>query len=134
MVNTAREHNDGPWKRYEELLDRSKDLPVVAALYEVRQVWARRLGVSDSHHVTELAADARKVCELLGIDAPAIETEAAQDIPTPKSRELLTEKSGADTEPKTALKSTPPRATVRTAKAATAIPPRRSSRKRNRSH
>jgi hypothetical protein len=106
----------------------------VAALYEVRQVWARRLGVSDTHHVTEQAADARKVCELLGIDDPAIETEAAQDIPTPKSWELLTEKSGADTEPKASPTRTPPKATVRCGKAATLIPPRRSARKRNRSH
>lgn len=128
-----RDHDDGPWKRYEELLARSKDLPIVAALHEVTQVWSRRLGGSDTHHVTEQAADARKVCELLGIDAPAIETEAAQAIPTPKSWESLTEESGADTESKATLKSAPPKATVRSAKAVTSVPPGRSARKRNRS-
>jgi hypothetical protein len=117
-----REHDDGPWKRYEELLDRSKDLPVVAALHEVTQVWARRLGGSDTHHVTAQAADARKVCELLGIDAPAIETEAAQAIPTPKSWASLTEGSPTGTD-----------ALAAASKAATAVTPSRSARKRNRS-
>jgi|GEM_PF-1415172 len=128
-----REHDDGPWKRYEELLDRSTDLPVVAALHEVTQVWSRRLGGSDTHHVTEQAADARKVCELLGIDAPAIDSEAATAIPTPKSWASLTESSPTDTAAQ-APASTPSRKpTVRSAKAATAVPPSRSARKRNRS-
>jgi len=128
-----REHDDGPWKRYEELLARSKDLPIVAALHEVTQVWSRRLGGSDTHHVTEQAADARKVCELLGIDVPAIETEAATAIPTPKTWASLAESSDSDTEAPTTLKSTPPKATARSAKAATSVPPSRSARKRNRS-
>lgn len=128
-----REHDDGPWKRYEELLARSTDLPIVAALHEVTQVWSRRLGGSDTHHVTEQAADARKVCELLGIDAPAIETEAAQAIPTPKSWTALTEQSGTEPESKASPTRTPPKTTVRSAKAATSVPPSRSARKRNRS-
>jgi len=128
-----REHDDGPWKRYEELLDRSTDLPVVAALHEVTQVWSRRLGGSDTHHVTEQAADARKVCELLGIDASAIDSEAAMAIPIPKSWASLTERSPTETEAQ-APASTPARkTTVRSAKAATAVPPSRSARKRNRS-
>ncbi|MFO0855935.1 MAG: ParB/RepB/Spo0J family partition protein [Phycisphaerales bacterium] len=128
-----REHHDGPWKRYEELLDRSTDLPIVAALHEVTQVWSRRLGGSDTHHVTEQAADARKVCELLGIDASAIDSEAATAIPTPKSWASLTERSPAETDAQ-APASTPSRKpTVRSAKAATAVPPSRSARKRNRS-
>jgi ParB/RepB/Spo0J family partition protein len=128
-----REHDDGPWKRYEELLARSKDLPIVAALHEVTQVWSRRLGGSDTHHVTEQAADARKVCELLGIDAPAIETEAATAIPTPKSWAALTEESDTKTESEAGPTRTLPKATVRSAKAATSVPPSRSARKRNRS-
>jgi hypothetical protein len=128
-----REHDDGPWKRYEELLDRSTDLLVVAALHEVTQVWSRRLGGSDTHHVTEQAADARKVCELLGIDAPAIETEAAQAIPTPKSWASLTESSPADTAAQVPASTPSRKPTVRSAKAATAVPPNRPARKRNRS-
>lgn len=128
-----REHDDGPWKRYEELLDRSKDLPIVAALHEVTQVWSRRLGGSDTHHVTEQAADARKVCELLGIDAPAIETEAAEAIPTPKSWASLTESSPTDTGAQASASARSRKPTVRSAKAATAVPPSRTARKRNRS-
>lgn len=128
-----REHDDGPWKRYEELLNRSNDLPIVAALHEVTQVWTRRLGGSDPHHVTEQAADARKVCELLGIDVPAIETEAATAIPTPKSWASLAESppSAAQSQAPAANQSQKP--LIRSAKTATAVPPSRSSPKRNRS-
>ncbi|MGD9689159.1 MAG: ParB/RepB/Spo0J family partition protein [Phycisphaerales bacterium] len=80
-----RDHDDEPWKRYEQLRDRKAGLPVVAALHEVVQVWARRLGGSDTHHVAEQAADARRMCELLGIDAAAIDKEATSAIPTPSS-------------------------------------------------
>ncbi len=82
-----RDHDDSAWKRYEELLARSKDLPLVTALHEVVQVWTRRLSGSDTHHVTEQAADARRICELLGLDAKALDAEAAQAVPTPKSWE-----------------------------------------------
>lgn len=99
-----REHDDGPWKRYEELLDRKQDLPVVTALHEVAQVWGRRLSGSDTHHVTEQAADARKVCELLGIDASGIDAEAEQAIPTPKGWAAL------ETESATKKEEPPPNA------------------------
>ena len=83
------QHHDDPWKRYEGLHDRTADLPVIAALREVAQVWTRRLSGSDKHHVTEQAADAKRVCELLGLDAVGIEIEAKRVIPTPKSWEAL---------------------------------------------
>ena len=126
-----REHDDGPWKRYEELLARSKDLPVAAALHEVSQVWARRLGGSDTHHVTEQAADARRVCELLGLDASAIDTEAATAIPTPKAWASMIESSSAKS---AAGKGQAKLTSSRSAKAATPIPPSRSATKRRRSH
>lgn len=88
-----RDHDDGPWKRYEELLARSKDLPVPVALHEVVQVWARRLGGSNPHVTTEQAADARRICDLLGIDAKSIDTEAEQAVPTPKSWATLEQSS-----------------------------------------
>lgn len=125
-----RDHDDGPWKRYEELLSRSKDLPLVTALHEVVQVWARRLGGPDTHHVTEQAADARKVCELLGIDAPAIETEAAQTIPTPKSWASLSERSASISGAQGPAAKPSREPTVRSAKAASSVPPSRSSRTR----
>lgn len=115
-----REHDDGPWKRYEELLDRTSGLPVVTALHEVVQVWTRRLSGSDTHHVTEQAADARRICELLGIDAKAIDAEAAQVIPTPKSWASLSD-------PTAQVGECPFDATP----APTPTPPRRKSRSRS---
>lgn len=79
-----RDHDETPWTRYEELRLRKSGLPVVTALHEVVQVWSRRLGGSDTHHVTEQATDARRISGLLGLDAAAIEAEAARVIPTPK--------------------------------------------------
>ncbi len=80
-----RDHGDEPWTRYEQLRLRKGSLPVTTALHEVVQVWASRLGGSHTHHITEQAADARRICAILGIDAAAIETDAAVEIPTPAS-------------------------------------------------
>jgi len=126
-----REYDDGPWKRYDELLDRNKDLPVVAALHEVTQVWTRRLSGSDTHHVTEHATDAKRVCELLGLDAVAIEIEAAQTIATPKS--WAAEPEHVEPAPKAAptMSAPSPQVQVRSKKAASAVPPRRSAKRRS---
>lgn len=84
-LRADREHDDSAWKRYDDLRSRKGALPVVSALHEVSQVWLRRLGGSDTHVVTEQASDARRIGELLGLDLKAIEDEAANAIPTPKS-------------------------------------------------
>jgi ParB/RepB/Spo0J family partition protein len=88
-----RDHDDDAWARYEKLRLREGALPVPTALHEVVQVWASRLGGSDTHHVTEQANDARRICGLLGIDGAAIEEQAAQEIPTPKSWAALDDNS-----------------------------------------
>jgi ParB/RepB/Spo0J family partition protein len=93
-----RDHDDSPWKRYDQLRERKGALPLVTALHEVVQVWTRRLGGSDTHFVTEQAQDARRIGELLGIDLKAIEAEAAHAIPTPKSWDSLGDKTPALTE------------------------------------
>lgn len=84
-----RDHSDEAWTRYEKLRLREGTQPVPIALHEVVQVWAARLGGSDTHHVTEQAADARRFCAILGIDGAALEEQAALEIPTPKSWEAL---------------------------------------------
>lgn len=84
-VRTERDHDASPWSRYEELQLRTVGVPVVTALHEVVQVWCQRLAGPDPHHVTEQAADARRMCELLGFDFAVYEADAAQAIPTPKS-------------------------------------------------
>jgi len=102
-----REHDDTPWKRYEELIDRKQGLPIVVAMQEVAQVWARRLSGSDTHHVTEQAADARRVCELLGFDTKTVETEAEQAIPTPKGWAAMKD-DGQDSTEEPPFDPTPP--------------------------
>jgi hypothetical protein len=49
------------------------------------QVWISLLSGSDTHHVTEQAHDARRMCGLLGIDDATIQEQAEKEIPTPKS-------------------------------------------------
>jgi ParB/RepB/Spo0J family partition protein len=84
-VRTERHHDASPWSRYAELQLRTAGVPVVTALHEVVQVWCQRLAGPDPHHVTEQAADARRMCELLGIDFAEYESDAAMAVPTPKS-------------------------------------------------
>jgi hypothetical protein len=48
--------------------------------------------------VTEQAADARRICELLGIDAKSIDTEAEQAIPTPKGWAALSVSGSSEVE------------------------------------
>jgi ParB/RepB/Spo0J family partition protein len=88
-----RDHDQAAWNRYEELRTRNGGLPIVTALHEVVQVWTRRLGGSDTHHVTEQATDARNICTILDVDAAEIEALAAKEIPTPKSWAALTDGS-----------------------------------------
>lgn len=95
---TDREHDDSPWKRYEELRGSKTKAPVVAALQEVAQVWSRRLGGSNSHIVTEQAVDARRMSALLGLDVNTINAEAEKAIPTPKSWAALADDSAREPE------------------------------------
>jgi ParB/RepB/Spo0J family partition protein len=80
-----RDHERTPWTRYEELRVKKGSQPIVTALLEVVQVWARRLGGSDTHHVTEQADDARRIGGILALDIAGIEAEAVRVIPTPKA-------------------------------------------------
>ncbi len=84
-TRTDREHDDSPWKRYEHLRARRDAVPLVTALHEVVQVWTRRLGGMDPRHVTQQAADARRIATLLGLDIEQFEKAAKATIPTPKS-------------------------------------------------
>lgn len=122
-----RDHDDSPWKRYDQLRERKGASPVVTALHEVVQVWTRRLSGSDTHFVTEQAHDARHIAALLGIDLEPIETEAANAIPTPKSWGSLGDKTAALTEePPFDVTPSAPRPVVRTK------PARRSKRRKAR--
>ena len=56
-----------------------------AAMLAVVQVWIKRLNIQGDHTVTTQAADARRMCEILGLDFLALFTEARRAIPQPKS-------------------------------------------------
>jgi ParB/RepB/Spo0J family partition protein len=80
-----RVHGKEAWERYEALIARKAESPVLAALFEVTRVWAARLGNPLTHTVLEQGQDARKMCRLMGISYGVFESEAITAIPTPKS-------------------------------------------------
>jgi len=82
------------WKEYDSLRGSDPLQEFAAALFAVAQVWIKRLNIQGSHTVTAQAADARRMCHILGLDFAAIESEAVKAIPQPKSWAAL-----ADTRP-----------------------------------
>jgi ParB/RepB/Spo0J family partition protein len=73
------------WKEYDSLRESETNHEAAAALLAVVQVWIKRLNIQGGHTVTAQAADARRMCQLLGLDFAAIEAEAVRTIPQPKS-------------------------------------------------
>jgi ParB/RepB/Spo0J family partition protein len=73
------------WKEYDSLRESETTQEAAAALLAVVQVWIKRLNIQGGHTVTAQAADARRMCQLLGLDFAAIEAEAVKAIPQPKS-------------------------------------------------
>jgi len=73
------------WKEYDSLRESETTQEAAAALLAVAQVWIKRLNIQGSHTVTAQAADARRMCQILGLDFPAIGAEAVRAIPQPKS-------------------------------------------------
>ncbi|GFO80599.1 MAG: hypothetical protein A49_02260 [Methyloceanibacter sp.] len=73
------------WKEYDSLRDADPIQQAAAALLSVVQVWIRRLNIQTSHNVAAQASDARRMCEILGLDFAAIEADARRAIPDPKS-------------------------------------------------
>jgi hypothetical protein len=79
------------WKEYDALRVADPLHEAAAALIAVAQVWIKRLNVQGSHTVIAQAADARRICEIIGLDFAAIEAEAVKAIPKPKSWSDLAE-------------------------------------------
>ena len=80
-----RQFGDDPWDRYDRLRQSAADVRVAQSVHEVLQIWVRRLVVQNNNRIEFQAAEARRMCEILGIDFAAIETEAVQVLPEPKS-------------------------------------------------
>jgi len=73
------------WKEYDALRESEPNHEGAAALLAVVQVWIKRLNIQGGHTVTAQAEDARRMCQILGVDFLALFTEARRAIPQPKS-------------------------------------------------
>ena len=79
------------WKEYDSLRDAEPVQQAATALLSVAQVWVRRLNLQSSYNVAAQASDARRMCQILGLDFAAIDAEAVKVIPQPKSWASLNE-------------------------------------------
>ena len=79
------------WKEYDSLRESEPNHEAAAALVAVVQVWIKRLNIQGGHTVSAQAEDARRMCQILGLDFAAIEAEAVTAIPQPKSWASLNE-------------------------------------------
>lgn len=86
-----RESGTDSWTLYEQHAAASLEDRVAKALEELVPVWTRRVSGVDGHSANPKAADARRVCALLGIDASAIDAEAVQELPEPKAWASMSE-------------------------------------------
>jgi len=86
------------WKEYDSLRESEPIQECAAALFAVAQVWIKRLNIQGSHTATAQAADARRMCQILGLDFAAIEVEAVRAIPQPKSWAAMADDSRSPTE------------------------------------
>ena len=74
-----------PWEQFDKLRETDADARAATAVHAVLPVWIRRLVVQDRHQIGFQAVEAQRMCELLGIDYAAIETEAVRTLLQPKS-------------------------------------------------
>lgn len=79
-------HTDGDaWSEHDRIRGRSEGNRTIHAIRELSPIWARRLSGVDGSTAAAQAADAKRICAVIGLDASAIEIEAAKVIPMPKS-------------------------------------------------
>jgi ParB/RepB/Spo0J family partition protein len=72
------------WTEYEKIREIKQADRTAASLLDLAEIWRRRLSGTDGSTASTQAADAKRMCAILGIDYAAIETEAATAIPQPK--------------------------------------------------
>lgn len=73
------------WKEYDALRESEPNREAAAALWAIAQVWVKRLNIQGGHTVSAQAEDAKRMCQILGVDFFALFTEARKVIPQPKS-------------------------------------------------
>lgn len=74
-----------PWEQFDKLRETDPDARAATAVHAVLPVWIRRLVLQDRHQIGFQAVEAERICQLLGIDYPAIEADAVRALPQPKS-------------------------------------------------
>jgi len=74
----------GAWKAYDSPRESEPVEQAAAALLAVAEVWLKRLSMHNNEHALAQAEDARRMCEILGVDYAALEDEASKAIPEPK--------------------------------------------------
>lgn len=91
-----RQFGEDPWEHYDRLRQYDADGRVAQSMHDVLQVWVRRLVVHNNNRIEFQAAEARRMCEILGVDYCAIESEAEQALPEPKSWQSEANASSAE--------------------------------------
>ena len=91
-----RQFGEDPWEHYDRLRRDDVESRAAQSLHDVLQVWVRRLVVHNNNRIGFQAAEARRMCEILGMDYGAIESEAEQALPEPKSWQSETNATGED--------------------------------------
>ncbi len=79
------------WKAYDALRESEAGEQAAAALLAIAPVWVRRLDMQTNERASAQAEDARRMCEILGVDFEALQEEARKTIPEPKSWASLSE-------------------------------------------
>ncbi|MBI1827239.1 MAG: ParB/RepB/Spo0J family partition protein [Planctomycetes bacterium] len=77
--------NGEAWTQYDSLRNSASGEPAAAALFAVAQVWIKRLNAITNEQAPAQATDAKRMCEILGVDYATIEADAKNAIPEPKS-------------------------------------------------
>lgn len=78
-------HCEDAWAEYDRLKEEPVPRRLAAMLASVIPVWIRRLAVPTQEHVHLQVVEAERVCDVLGMDFPAIAREAVEAIPEPKA-------------------------------------------------
>lgn len=78
-------HDSEAWKAYDALREAPPQELAAASLLAVAEVWVKRLTMPNNEHAPIQALDAKRMCEILGVEFAVLEAEAKTAIPHPKA-------------------------------------------------
>jgi ParB/RepB/Spo0J family partition protein len=85
--------NGSGWTEYDRSREKSSELRDAEGLHQVVQIWQRRIAHTDGTSASAHLADARRMCEILGIDLESFAAAAQQEIPEPAAWARLSDKT-----------------------------------------